>query len=430
MLNNNICRITQNSLCTGCGACSGVCPHAAISMFRNEAGFLVPNINENNCVDCGICLKICPSNNENKKLASLNWLDGSYCGGVVGYANDEEVRLCGQSGGLVTAVLQFLLEENVIDSAIVTKYDADRKESVADVITDSKELINATGSYYTQSSVAEKCFENKDSKIGVVTVGCESLALRFCAERNMIDRPEVILGLFCERQFSISMLDEFVKNRKLSYFRARDKKSGGWPGNVRAILDTGTEKVWNKKKRLDLNDYYTNYRCAICSEMNNTNADIVFGDPWCLIGEMTDNDKDFGKGYTVAVARTEKGLKILQNASEAGYITIEKMDPEKVFYENDFSYGKMERIRSALLVAEKRNLPTIYSSDDIEKIYKKEESVSYSKYYEKWMNYWYMLGQVRDKNEFVRLVKKKKGSCLISKLFEMIRAVKQIILNA
>lgn len=57
---------TNKSECCGCSACVVVCPishsgdRKAISMVRDECGFLYPRINRNNCVRCNKCISVCP----------------------------------------------------------------------------------------------------------------------------------------------------------------------------------------------------------------------------------------------------------------------------------------------------------------------------------------------------------------------------------
>ena len=48
------------ALCSGCGACSCVCPKQCISMQKNSEGFLYPQIDHAACISCGMCEKACP----------------------------------------------------------------------------------------------------------------------------------------------------------------------------------------------------------------------------------------------------------------------------------------------------------------------------------------------------------------------------------
>ena len=56
--------ICEKDRCTGCTACLNVCPKDAISMERNEKGFLYPVIDTNKCVECGRCQKTCHINKD------------------------------------------------------------------------------------------------------------------------------------------------------------------------------------------------------------------------------------------------------------------------------------------------------------------------------------------------------------------------------
>lgn len=52
---NNIKKVTDMGICTGCGSCVG-CEH--IKFKNNELGFPAPIVDEN-CKNCGECLKKC-----------------------------------------------------------------------------------------------------------------------------------------------------------------------------------------------------------------------------------------------------------------------------------------------------------------------------------------------------------------------------------
>lgn len=47
----------DDSLCIDCGACSGVCPSAAITIDRTEWKLVV---DKDKCIACGGCVKACP----------------------------------------------------------------------------------------------------------------------------------------------------------------------------------------------------------------------------------------------------------------------------------------------------------------------------------------------------------------------------------
>ena len=56
---NNI-KLADQGACTGCGACSGICPQRCISLTEDIEGFLYPVIDLETCIGCGMCERACP----------------------------------------------------------------------------------------------------------------------------------------------------------------------------------------------------------------------------------------------------------------------------------------------------------------------------------------------------------------------------------
>lgn len=46
----------EEALCTGCGACAGVCPHEAIMFLSGRI-----HISGERCDGCGVCVPVCPT---------------------------------------------------------------------------------------------------------------------------------------------------------------------------------------------------------------------------------------------------------------------------------------------------------------------------------------------------------------------------------
>lgn len=53
----------DKSECCGCAACFNICPMGAITMKKDEKGFLYPFIDRNQCIGCLQCIKVCPLKN-------------------------------------------------------------------------------------------------------------------------------------------------------------------------------------------------------------------------------------------------------------------------------------------------------------------------------------------------------------------------------
>jgi len=54
--------ITKKEGCSGCSACSNICPKKAIEMQEDSEGFEYPFVNKSECINCGLCKKVCPNN--------------------------------------------------------------------------------------------------------------------------------------------------------------------------------------------------------------------------------------------------------------------------------------------------------------------------------------------------------------------------------
>jgi coenzyme F420 hydrogenase subunit beta len=70
--------------------------------------------------------------------------------------------------------------------------------------------------------------------------------------------------------------------------------------------------------------HYGQYRCRICPDSTGEFADISCGDPWYR--ELKENEQ----GWSLIVVRTEKGRKILQEAIKAGYVKLERVEPNTI----------------------------------------------------------------------------------------------------
>ncbi|MFY9114347.1 MAG: coenzyme F420 hydrogenase/dehydrogenase beta subunit N-terminal domain-containing protein, partial [Dethiobacteria bacterium] len=175
-MKQNIKHIVDHALCTACGACAALCPTHAIGMAQNAAGYLCAVIDDHQCQNCGICDHVCPSNGR-EKLPMVKGSDifhGKCLEGYMGYAADENIRQESQSGGVVTALLCYLLEKNIIGGAVVNQFDGETRRPKAVFATSGEEIITGCGSYYAQSPVIETALRHAQQKdTAAVVLGCQ-----------------------------------------------------------------------------------------------------------------------------------------------------------------------------------------------------------------------------------------------------------------
>lgn len=142
--NDNFIKVDEKDLCCGCTACYSACPKNAISMVRDEEGFLYPNVDKNKCINCGICKKVCPILNINKK----NEFNQK---GYIFQYSDDDIRKESTSGGFYTALAEYILDRKGIVYGVAME-----NFYVKNIRVDSiKELYKFRNSKYVQSDKNE-----------------------------------------------------------------------------------------------------------------------------------------------------------------------------------------------------------------------------------------------------------------------------------
>lgn len=137
-------QIQEKHNCTGCQACSQICPQNCIQMCADQEGFLYPVVDEKNCVQCGLCEMVCPvlQNTEEKRDTPKAY---------AAYNLNEEIRLASSSGGVFT-----LLAEHVLDREGILYGAAMVGTQVKHIrVADRKGLELLRGSKYVQSDIAQ-----------------------------------------------------------------------------------------------------------------------------------------------------------------------------------------------------------------------------------------------------------------------------------
>jgi len=337
--------VVRSGQCVGCGTCAAICPTLAIRMRVDEQrGLYIPELIEKDCNRCRTCLEACPGYSVD--LAELNLdvfgkepedrLLGNYIGCYLAHATDSEIRYTSASGGLVTSLLIFALEQGLIDGALVTRMKRDCPLEPEPYIARTREdVLQAIGSKYCPVSVNTALGEilEQDGKYAVVGLPCHIYGVRKAEAANKIlrERIDLHLGIFCAHTLSFRGTEFLlrklgIRNEELV---AISYRGGGWPGGLRIGLKNGGERfipnqgsLWNT---IFGGFFYTPSCCLSCSDVTNELADISFGDPW--LREIMRTERE---GRSEVISRSERGEALLHAAGHKGAIELEALDAKDV----------------------------------------------------------------------------------------------------
>lgn len=328
--------VVRDGLCNSCGTCVAICPQGAVGMVETPGGLLFAKVSKESCDCCGLCLRACGGSHLENGLLSgeADPFKGEVLAAYCGYATDPEVRLRGQSGGVVTALLSFLMDSGEIDKALVTRMPENGTLRPEPFLARGKEeLFETQGSKYCPAAVnAEIPREvgKNCQKLALVGLSCHIHGLRNAQQfqANWKDGVGVAIGLFCDRTLTYAAIDFLVNKgnvakEDVAAFRYRDKMQGGWPGSIFIRTKAGNNIRVPSRERQIIKDYFTPLRCRLCFDKMNVLSDIAVGDAWKV--------KEDKAGFSVLLARTQSGLALIERAKKAGYLCLDEIDPEKIF---------------------------------------------------------------------------------------------------
>lgn len=367
---SNVEKTRNIGLCTGCGTCAGVCPNSAIEMNVDSKGNYLPHINKEKCDQCGICFDTCPGHTVDvKQLNSFIFgkspddiLIGNYINCYLGHSTDEKIRWNASSGGLVTTLLIFALEEGIIDGALVTRMSEKNPLEPEVIIARTKEeIISASQSKYcpVPVNIALKEILREDGKFAVVGLPCHIHGIRKAEMLNEKLKEKIVLhiGLFCGHtvnflgtEFILQAIN--VQKEKIKKVTYRGK---GFPGIMSIELKDGIIKeidhidFW--RFLFSSPRFFAPVRCTLCNDCTCEFADISFGSGW--LPELK-GDKI---GTSVCLSRTYIGEKIIQRLKSTDAVAIEAIRCNKIIQSESniitFKKGLKSRIILFKLLSKK-----------------------------------------------------------------------------
>jgi coenzyme F420 hydrogenase subunit beta len=332
--------VIDSGLCTGCSACVIACPHDVIGYEHKEGGYrpfhLEDELGPTDCTHgqkgCTSCTRACPRFRDWEPTADEHLFararEQDEIWGIAEQvllvrAADDDVHERGQDGGLVSAILIWLLEEGYIDGALVSQLEGDGSSWRAKpgVATTPQEVLDAAGSRYTYSAnwlAYDEARERGLEKLALVGMGCQTSAAPVMWSRKIgkVGKPvQVTIGLLCSKTFDDRIFEELFE-AKYGIARATIKKV-----NIKGVFQIWTHDGEYHEVPLKECHAWTREGCNHCPDFAAEHADISTGG----IGQFAD--------WTLTVVRTELGKAIMDRMVAAGRIITrpaEDDDPDAI----------------------------------------------------------------------------------------------------
>jgi coenzyme F420 hydrogenase subunit beta len=307
-------------LCSGCGACEAVCPDDVIEV--DEYPKLVGK-----CTNCGYCLALCPrsfSSNAEAERKLFGEVDESLLGhGEVKMATravEQGIIEEAQDGGFVTALLKYLLENKLVDGAIVSAIDEEEPwKPVPKLITSAEELKNTGGTRYSNSASIRVLKEAKKrglKELALVGVPCQIEGLRkiqnYPIEDVELPRVKLAIALFCKGNFLYGGLMKDLIAGKYEIDLREMTRIDIKGKNV--VVNVGDEELL-----IPLKEAHEHLRqgCKVCFDFTSRLSDFSVGS----VGSP--------KGYSTVIARTKLAAEILDKMEAEKVIEAQGLKTEK-----------------------------------------------------------------------------------------------------
>lgn len=145
--------------CTGCYACSNICPTNCIEFSANEDGHIVPKIDSSRCIECGLCQKTCPAN----QSPTLNRPQNAFAA----WSLDEDDRSTSTSGGAASV---FSTEVINLGGVVYGATQVNNGNLKHERINDIGDLCKIKGSKYVQSHIENSYKRVKEDLLDNITV--------------------------------------------------------------------------------------------------------------------------------------------------------------------------------------------------------------------------------------------------------------------
>lgn len=346
-------KIIKHDLCNRCGSCVGL-SHGKI-IFADRTGKYLPEIIEE--PDEVLMEKIIGACSGyhfnfpeyNSRLFSdspfFNVYSGSYHSVNIGFSKDETIRRIGASGGVLSSILIWLLENNLIQGAVVTRMNPKEPWLPETFIAVRKEeILEAAQSKYIITSGNEILpeIEKFDGTLAYIGLPGQVQSIRQLQAANnpAVKNIKYIFGPFYGNTLHFSSIKSFLRSygeKDFTKIKQLNFRYGEWPGNMRIEMQNG--------RIIQLPKFHANYlipfhilkNSLLCTDLSNEFTDISVGDAWAPVYE------ERGKGFSMIIVRSNTGKEIIEQMVRENLIETIPLTEEEAIKMHSHGYDLKKR---------------------------------------------------------------------------------------
>jgi coenzyme F420 hydrogenase subunit beta len=349
--------VQRYNFCGKCGGCVAFCSADNLGALTVGTDGMPVFADEEKCLKCGICYMICPNtrdlDEELKKKTKWEPPIGQIKDLVSAQTTNPTVGEGCTDGGVVTSLLLYLLDNHMIDGALVSKSDGAFHRGPM-LATSGEEVISASGSHFDESfsivelgdqySTYSPAMQELKSlrkglidRVAMVGTPCQIHTVRKMQVLGIIpsDVIKYYFGLFCMENFSFNDIQLRHLEKQYGFDLTQVSKVNVKEDffiylNNGRVIHIPFEEI----------DSIARPACLVCPDFSAEFSDISFGG----LGSPD--------GYTTVLIRSERGKMVYRGALTAGYIkerrysSSEKARADVIRLQKvvlDFSQRKKER---------------------------------------------------------------------------------------
>lgn len=356
----------HDDLCVGCGICKPICPTYAITMGFDPNKEYRPEVSSELCVNCGLCLKVCPSSRENivprideASKRSYDYGIENVIGIYKGYEINYDNYIKSASGGVLSALIKYLLSEKIVDAVIHAEQlygNSENKYFSASISTKPEEIDSKRSSFYFPiefSAVLDKIKKDENiNTVAILGVPCVLAGIHLLRKRSRVYREKIkfTFSLICSHnvsgQFADCLINSFPDKETSKMLTFRDKEGITDAGDFNNTVKFEDGKKISKSRYKS--PFTQNWRthayaynaCFYCPDLLGKYSDAGFKDAWSF-------NADRKEGETVFFVNNKEINDVLLKMKEKDIVTFNEISEKELINSQFISF--VTKTKSILL---------------------------------------------------------------------------------